>query len=478
MRKAIIESRGKLLLENFFIYGMGNILTKVVPFLMLPILTRLVTDPVVFGVFDIYTVVIRFATPIAVLGCYDAMFRLFFDDSDSQFHRQICSSSLAIVSSISVLILIVSLILYASDVAFADGYGWLIPIAGMVIASGAIREIIAAPSRMQNQRKRIILLSLLAPFVYYLIAMTLAWQGKPLEGLVYGNMVSSFIVLMIYGILNHAFFSPKAIKKEHIRGLLKMGIPLTPTFLTYWVFTSCDRFMLSRMIGLEAVGLYGIGARFSSISQGIYMAFAGGWQYFAFSTMKDEDHTRLMSHVFEVLGILSVASLFFLLPFVDWFFELIVGETYRKASVVFPFLFLSPLLLMLYQILGSQLLVVKKGYLSTVILSFGAVTNVVLNWVLIPRMGIKGAAIATLLGYVVSLALAFAIVKKMRLIYGSWRVNIIFGCGGLSLILANLQPNITIVISFVFLVLILAIYFSEIKKLIPSLWKMPLCKKE
>ncbi|WP_232619363.1 hypothetical protein, partial [Acetomicrobium sp. S15 = DSM 107314] len=38
---------------------------------------------------------------------------------------------------------------------------------------------------------------------------------------------------------------------------------------------------------------------------------------------------------------LSVASLFFLLPFVDWFFELIVGETYRKASVVFPFLFLS-----------------------------------------------------------------------------------------------------------------------------------------
>ena len=123
----------------------------------------------------------------------------------------------------------------------------------------------------------------------------------------------------------------------------------------------------------NAVGMYGIGSRLAGVSALIYMAFAGGWQYFAFSTMNDNDHTRLMSNVFEVLGVLSVTSLFLLLPFVDWLFKLLVGEVYRKASVVFPFLFLSPLLLMLFQIVGNQVLVAKKSYLSTVILSIGAI---------------------------------------------------------------------------------------------------------
>lgn len=422
-------SRARLFLENFFIYGVGNVLTKAVPFLMLPVLTRLITDPAIFGVFDIYNIIIRFATPLAVLGCYDAMFRLFFDDSDPHFQKQICSSSLAIVSITSFVALFATIILWVSGISFIEGYRWLIPIAGLVISSHAVKNIIAAPTRMQNQRQRIILISLLAPLIYYLFAMVLAWKGWPLEGLVYGNLFSGLIVLAIYVLLNRSFFSPTSVRKEYVMELLKIGIPLAPTFLIYWIFTSCDRFMINHFIGIEAVGLYGIGARLSSISQGIYMAFAGGWQYFAFSTMKDEDHTRLMSRVFEVLGVLSVASLFLLLPFVDWIFKIMVAEQYRGASVVFPYLYISPLLLMLYQIVGSQFLVIKKAYLSTVMLTLGAVVNVVLNWFLIPRMGIEGAAIATFLGYALSVALTFFIVNKMEIISGNWRELVVFGSG-------------------------------------------------
>lgn len=411
-------SRTKLFIENFFIYGVGNVLTKVVPFLMLPVLTRLIADPTIFGVFDIFTIIIRFGVPLAVLGSYDAMFRLFFDDENSLSQKQVCSSSLAIVTTTSFAALSISIMLRFSDLSIGDKrYSWLIPLAGMVIAGQALRQIVAAPTKIRNRRGTAILLSLLGPLLYYAIAMVLAWKQLPLQGLIYGNLISCLVILAIYGYLNGSFFSLHTIRREKILELLKIGLPLAPTFLIYWIFTSCDRFMIGHMINMESVGLYGIGARLSAISQGIYMAFAGGWQFFAFSTMKDKDHTLLMSRVFEALGILSFVSLLLLLPWIDWIFKLMVAEPYRGASVVFPYLFISPLLLMLSQIAGTQLQVEKKTYLSTLSRLIGAVVNVTLNALFIPLWGISGAAVATFIGYLtMTVSISFVVIRMKRLV--------------------------------------------------------------
>ena len=46
-------------------------------------------------------------------------------------------------------------------------------------------------------------------------------------------------------------------------------------------------------------------------SQMIYMAFAGGWQYFAFSTMKDKNQVESNSFIFEILGVISLKKTIF-----------------------------------------------------------------------------------------------------------------------------------------------------------------------
>ena len=430
MSQEKIVSRSRLFIENFFIYGIGSVLNKAVPFLLLPVLTRMITDPAVFGVFDIYTIVIRLVTPFVILGCYDAMFRLFFEDDATRYRQEVCSSSLTIVAAAAGISLLTAFLLWFSGFSFVDRhYRWLIPVGGLVIASQGIQSIVAAPTRMQNHRRVVILLSLFGAVLYYGFAILLAWRGRPLEGLVYGNLFSGLFLLAVYALLNRSFFSFNDARKERVWELLKIGAPLAPTFLIYWIFQSCDRFMIGHMLGLEAVGLYGIGARLSSISQGIYMAFAGGWQYFAFSTMKDKDHTQLMSRVFEVLGILSIASLMLLLPLAEWLFGLMVGGHYRQAYVVFPFLFISPLLLMLSQIAGTQLQVIKKTYLSTATKILGAVANILLNLIFIPRWGILGAAMATFLGYVIMTVSVVLFVVRMQKLELSVKFVVLSVCG-------------------------------------------------
>lgn len=69
---------------------------------------------------------------------------------------------------------------------------------------------------------------------------------------------------------------------------------------------------------------------------------------------------------------------------------------YLSGYIVAPYLFLAPLLQMLFQVACNQFIVVKKTWPNMFILSVGAIVNIIANYFQIPRIGIEGAAIATL----------------------------------------------------------------------------------
>ena len=66
-------------------------------------------------------------------------------------------------------------------------------------------------------------------------------------------------------------------------------------------------------------------------------------------------------------------------------------------------------------------MVVKKTWPTMFILTVGAVINVILNYLLIPVIGIEGAAIATLLGYVITDIVLVIVLLRMNLIVMSKR---------------------------------------------------------
>ena len=94
---------------------------------------------------------------------------------------------------------------------------------------------------------------------------------------------------------------------------------------------------------------------------------------------------------------------------------------YIKGFIVAPYLFLAPLLQMLFQVAANQFLVIKQTWPNMFVLMGGAVINVILNLYLIPSIGIEGAAIATLLGYVCSDIICCIVLCKMNLMVISKR---------------------------------------------------------
>lgn len=408
----------KLFIENFLVYGLGGIISKIIPLIMVPIVTRLMPSTEYFGISDLSNTVVSFASALAVMGMYDAMYRMFFEKEDDEYKKDICSTALVFTFFTSIVVFL-ALLVFRKQVAyyfFSDRkYAYVVYISAIATLVGATNSIISAPTRMQNQRKIFLITNTISPIISYGISIPMLLNGYYTIALPLAAAISGVTMEVIFGILNRKWFNFKRFDVKLLKQLLIIAVPLLPNFLIYWIFNSCDKVMITNMIGIGAAGIYSVGSKLGNCSQLIYTAFAGGWQYFAFSTMKEDNQVKSNSLIFEYLGIISFIATAFICAWSYPIFKILFTDQYLSGYIVAPYLFFAPLLQMLFQVACNQFIVVKKTWPNIFILSTGAIVNVVINYFLIPILGIEGASLATLLGYVVSNIICVAVLYKMKL---------------------------------------------------------------
>lgn len=409
----------KLFISNFIVYGLGSVIAKVIPFIMLPILTRLYPSAEYMGLNDLVLSIASIGSAVAVLGMNNAMFRLFFEEDTIDYRKKVCSSTLGFVV-ISSSIVAILFIIFRKDIAllfFSDKqYLILVWVAIFCMVNDSIKNISSTPTRMENKRRIFLIVNVVSPTIAYSIAIILIKNGLYVMGLPLAMLISALIENVVFIIINRKWFDVKNIRVDIIKKMCALALPLAPNFIIYWVFNSSDKLMITNMLGTYEFGIYSVGAKMGHMSQLIYTAFASGWQYFAFYTMKDKNQVKNNSLIFEYLGVITFSVTIFVCLFSKLIFRILFPEEYMVGRYVMPYLFLAPLLLMLFQVISNQFLVIKKTWPNAIILSFGAILNLVLNAILIPRIGIEGAAIATLLGYVSSIMICVVVLRWMKLL--------------------------------------------------------------
>ncbi|MCR5419588.1 MAG: polysaccharide biosynthesis C-terminal domain-containing protein [Lachnospiraceae bacterium] len=463
----------KLFMENFIIYGLGGIINKLIPLVMIPVITRLMPDTTYYGISDMANIMVSFGTAIAVLGMYDAMYRLFFEKDESEYRIKVCSTTLAFVGCTSILISFL-LIVFKKRLSYfflgSSKVSFIIYLIAVAVFFEGVNTIIASPTRMQNKRKIYLITNTVGPAISYTMSILLLIKGHYLIAMPLGLLISSLFIHITYIIINKSWFSYKFIDLKMLRVMLPIGIPMAVNTLTYWVYNSCDRLMITNLINVGESGVYANGAKLGHASQLVYTAFAAGWQYFAFSTMKEEDQVKSNSLVFEYLGAVSFAVSMFVCTFSKSIFKVLFTSEYQRGYIIAPYLFLAPLLLMLFQVISNQFLVIKKTWPNMLILILGAVVNIGLNYILIPRIGIEGAAVATLSGYIVALIIAAAVLSRMKL----FKVSVRFPAASVVMLLVMLLWRLLLsdnmpamlVLSVAGVIIIMLLYIKDLRFLV------------
>lgn len=177
--------------------------------------------------------------------------------------------------------------------------------------------------------------------------------------------------------------------------------PMIPNSISWWISNSSDKYILTAFSGVTVNGIYAISYKIPSILSIITSVFSNAWILSAvekFGSKESEDFYNDIYDKYISLSLICTSALILLGRFFALF---IFANEFYEAWKYQPILIIGVAFHALSGFLGSVFSAAKKTKMLFYSTLIGALTNIVLNFVLIPVLSAYGAAIATTLSYVI-----------------------------------------------------------------------------
>ncbi len=419
----MLKKELKRLLKGSFVYGLGGVLQRFLSFLLLPLFTR-VLQPEEYGAIALVGLVSVGVTGLFNLGTMNSLGILYFKEKDERKRPSRIWTNFLLLS-------VYGSILYAIFFAVApflsalmfqtNEYAVLFRIALIGVLISTVSGPLLAYLRMEERAKTYVLLTLISSLtslgtsVYLVVFLRLGAMGVLIAG-----AIASFSVFIILFFLVLRLI-PFSFDLKVVKPLVRIGFPGIWGLFAFMIIDYADRQMIQRFIGLDALGVYSVGYNFGMVMIIFENAFALAWPPFFVSFQSRTKEAclvfgRVLKYYVIVSGFLILAFFGFARPVIS----LMVAEVYQSAFVVVGMVAAAYMLKGVYLIFLPGIYFAEKLFLQTSIEWIAAFTNIALNFFLIPRYGIAGAAIATLGCYSVLPVLTVLISRRFLDVKYEW----------------------------------------------------------
>lgn len=385
------------LANNTIILAIGQFGSKILVYVMLKFYTDMLgTD----GFGDVNNIINASSLLISVvtLSINEGVLRYALDKTNNGKH----------VLSIGINTAVIGLVIFAAAVPLVglidmlNGYQWLIY---MYVATGSIKGICAIYVRARGHVKlfavdgilttlSVILLNLLLLGVFnlgvvgYVLSVSL------------GDLIS--IIFLTLKAKLYKQYRPLGNDPTLAKSMLRYSIPLMPTTVMWWIINVSDTFMVTAIHGSNANGVYSFAFKFPNLAAIVVGIFSQAWHMSAITERNSRKISQFYSNVFSmiqtVMYIAAAGILLVLRPIIMPFFG---SEGFEGAYMYVPFLISAVVFQSFNNFLSSIYEACNKTTHSFISSVIGATSNVLLNLILLNSpMGVLGAALATLVSYV------------------------------------------------------------------------------
>jgi O-antigen/teichoic acid export membrane protein len=201
--------------------------------------------------------------------------------------------------------------------------------------------------------------------------------------------------------------------------MLVFSSPLVLSGVAVFITLYIDRLMISHFLSLNEVGLFGLGYRIASMAGLVMVGFQSALTPLIYSNYQFEGTPKSLASIFRFFVVFALFIILILGLFSSEFIKLMATESFYSASSIIVFLAPAIFLSNMY-IFAPGISIAKKTYFILYINIVGACLNVVLNFTLIPQMGIVGAATSTLLTYLVVFSMYMHFSQKFYYVPHKW----------------------------------------------------------
>jgi O-antigen/teichoic acid export membrane protein len=400
-----------------------NLLITLSGIILLPILTKTLSTAD-YGSWSLILVTIGLAPNIVTLGLQFSVIRFLPALRDKREIQEL-------FYSIGFVILVTSSIasglffLFANQIAASFLQGDLI-VALLLVPSiflACLTAFLPNYFRALQQMKRYSALSLFQAYANVGLIAFFIFSGYGLRGAVTGLLIQQLLVFCVSAYLILRAIGVVIPSLANIRTYIGFGLPLVLSSVSTWTVNSSDRYLIGIFLGTVAVGYYSpaysLGSAIALLSQPfVVMLLPALSRHYEENSL--DDVRMIMKYSLKYYSGIAIPSFFALSILAKPL--LVVLSTQAIATngyLVTPFVAAATLLVGAYEVLVQGIALKKKTARIGSIWLISAAVNFSLNLVLIPYLGIIGAAVTTLLAF----ACAFVLTTVYSLRYFKFDVN-------------------------------------------------------
>lgn len=434
IRSRALRAASSSLVGSTFIYAVITGVRSGASFLMLPVYARVLT-PAQYGQLAITWVIASLLTGLVAFGLEGAVTRWYFHlEAEPEARKSF------IASAWKFLLVVPNLVVVAAWLILDGFFRSALPIPPSFVLLGALQAALwvgatIVPFALLRAERRIGMFAFLnVLFIGVSVAVTTALlygTNVGAIGWLIGNLVATITLAVASGYAMRGYL-PFRFSRSLVLPAMAYGIPLLPHVVGLWVLAFVDRLILQGYRDSTDVGIYNLAYQVATILLVLLVAANQGTVVEFGRAIGDEAARIALRKVVTLQLSMTVALAAVLALLGPVAVALLLPLGYRPAAGYIGWLVLGTLFFC-FSLLPMNGLTVFGGKTRWVWLATGAAgaTNVALNFALIPRIGVAGAAYATTLGYGVMLVAMTALARSFQppKIYDWFKLTAVTACG-------------------------------------------------
>ncbi len=413
------------LLRPTSVYFLGEVLNRLVPFLLIPVLTRYLT-PDEYGIVGLFAVVLGIIGPLSHLNLAGAVGRFYFEREASISDFPNFIANCLYLSTAGAIVIGLLALTFADPIGSLSSFppSWLWSV--IVVSYGnSLGLVILGLWQMRQQARPYILFMFLRTVMNFGLAITLVvYYGFNWTGPIVAQVLSmSIFGVVAIWLLVRGGWIKLGWNRQYAKLALSFGLPLIPHAIGSLLVALVDRVFISHACGLAGVGIYTVSYQISMVVLFATDSFNRAWVPWFYQKLTERDPRTLARIVratyFYFLAVLTATVLFGLLipPALKYF----VGVQYAESSKYVLLLAIAFAFQAMYKMVTNYIFFSKRTYLLAYITGAVAVFNISLCILLIPRYHLYGAAVATLLSYLATFIVTWIVAARCYAM--PWRLS-------------------------------------------------------
>lgn len=389
-------SREKELIKNTGIITIGRVCTQMISFFLLPLYTAVFSTEE-FGIVDLFNTIVAFLLPILTIQIEQALFRFLIDARDNETDKTRLITSAFTLVLIGIVAYSVIFVCIAPFISNEYKYFLLLNVLASILSTLMLQVARGLGRNTEYSVGSFIVAAFTVILnVLFIVVLKLGVTGMFLAIFI-ANMLAAIYLLLSKK--TYKYISFNMFDKKLLKAMCKYSLALIPNAISWWVINVSDRAIISWLISVAANGIYAAANKFSGMYINAYNIFNVAWTESAAVHINDPDKDEYFSKTINTGFKVFACFALIIIGVTPFVFPWLINEKFGEAYNQIPLLMLSSLFNVAVGLISSIYVAKKRAFDISKTSFFAAVINIVVNVLLIKKIGLYAASISTIIAY-------------------------------------------------------------------------------